>query len=191
MIAWHIILWLCIDSPDTDMLYLTPDPWHLIFDTGTWHVITWHLIPDTWHLIYDTWQLTCYHSLDMLSHGTSTLGLMLWHLIGYYYTWHLLSLDTWELTCYHSLDMLSHDTSTLDPMLWHLTGYYYTWHLYYIAYSRLSLLRRLSMIITLLPDIWYSWTLVLLNSCILEPQKWGDFWHYAPDIILLLIPIIG
>ena len=47
-------------------------------DAGTWHVITWHLIPDTWYM-----------TLDMLSPGTSTSDLILWHLTGYYYTWHL------------------------------------------------------------------------------------------------------
>ena len=62
--------------------------------------------------------------------------------------------------------MLSTGTSTFDLILWHLTGYYYIWHLYYIIYSWLLLLRGLDMIIILLPDIWYSWTPVLLNSCI-------------------------
>jgi len=126
--TWHLITDTWYLTPVLDMLYLTPDLWHLIYDTGTWHVIldTWYLTPvlDTWHLIYDTWRLTCYHSLDMLSHGTSTL----------------------------------------DLILWHLTGYYYTWHLYYMAYSWLSLLRWLGMIIILLPDLWYSWTPVPLNS---------------------------
>jgi len=35
------------------------------------------------------------------------------------------------------------------------------------------------MIIILLLDIWYSWTPVLLNSCILEPLKRGDSWYYT------------
>ena len=43
---------------------------------------SWYLTPDIWHLIFDTWQLTCYHLLDMLSHGTSTLDLIFWHLTG-------------------------------------------------------------------------------------------------------------
>ena len=51
----------------------------------------------------------------------------------------------------------------------------------HFAYSWLSLLRGLGMIIILLPDIWYSWTPVLLNSCILEPLKQGDSWYYTPD----------
>jgi len=93
--TWHLILDTWYLTLALDMLYLTPDTWHLISDTGTWYVIldTWsttldiwhryltcyHLTPDTWHLIYDTWQMTCYHLLDMLSHGTSTLDLILWH----------------------------------------------------------------------------------------------------------------
>ena len=91
--------------------HLTPDTWHVIFDSWylayaiTWYLTCFHMVLvhltwccDTWHLLsFDTWQLTCYHSLDMLSHGTSTLDLMLWHLTGlllhlYYvfYSWLLL-----------------------------------------------------------------------------------------------------
>ena len=49
------------------MLYLTPDTWHLISDTSTWHVITWLdiMTPDTcitWH-IHD---YHCYGDLDMI-----------------------------------------------------------------------------------------------------------------------------
>ena len=85
-----------------------------------------YLTPNTWHLIYDTWRLTCYHSHDMLSHGTSTL-------------------DTW---------------------------YCDTWHLYYMAYSWLSLLRGLDMIIILFPtsgtpELVYSWTSV--SSVLMSP----------------------
>ena len=113
---------------------LSLDTWYLTHNIWHRYLTCYHLTPDTWHLIYDTWQLTCYLLLDMLSHGTSTL----------------------------------------DLILWHLTGYYYTWHLYYFAYSWLSLLRRLGIIIILLPNLWYSWTPilmyswtpVLLNSCI-------------------------
>jgi len=59
--------------------YLTPDTWDLISDTDTWHVITWHLTIDI--LSLDTWH--------MLSPGNDTFDLILWHLTGYYYTWHL------------------------------------------------------------------------------------------------------
>jgi len=98
--------------------------------------------PASGHINYLT--LICLHLtsvLDMLSLDTDTL-----HLI----------YDTWQLTCYHSLDMLSPGASTYDLILWYLTGYYYTWHLYYMAYSWLSLLRGLGMIIILWPDLWYS-----------------------------------
>ena len=157
MTGWLLDIWCCysvFNSPDTDMLI-----------TWRWYVYTCHLILtlDIWHQY-----LTCY----LLTRDT-------WHLI----------FDTWQLTCYHLLDMLSHGTSTLDLMLWHLTRLLL--HLYYIFYSWLSLLRGLSMIIILLPEIWYSETSVFLNSCILESLKQGDSWHYAPDIILLLIPVIG
>jgi len=67
---------------------MTPDPWYLISNTGTWHVITWHVIPDTWYLnlTIDMLSLDTWH---MLSLGTDTFDMMLWHLTGYYYTWHL------------------------------------------------------------------------------------------------------
>ena len=116
--------------------------------------ITWHLIPDTWYL-------------------TSIFDMLLLD------TWYLTP-DIWQLTCYHLLDMLSHGTRTFDLILCHLTEYYYIWHLYYIVYSWLSLLQGLDMIIILLQDLWYSWTPVLLNSCIPEPLKRGDSWYYTP-----------
>ena len=108
------------------------------------------------------------------------------------------SLDTWYLTIY----TLSPDAwhlllgiDTIDLMLWHSTGYYHTWHLYCIAYSWLSLLCGLDMIITLLPsrtpELMYSLTPIFLNSCILKPLKQGDSWYYTPDTILLLITVIG
>jgi len=132
------------------MPYLTVDIWHQYLPCYTWQLIS---DTGTCHAILDTWYLTLV--LDILSLDT-------WYL-------HLIY-NTWRLTCYHSLDMLSHGTSTLDLILWHLTGYYYTWHLYYMAYSWLSLLRKLGMIIILLSDIWYSWTpisTVLLSLALL------------------------
>jgi len=58
--------------------YLTLDTWHLI-SAGTWHVITWHLIPDTWCLT---------PVLDMLSLDTwHMLSLVLTHLTWYCDTW--------------------------------------------------------------------------------------------------------
>jgi len=132
MTGWLPDIWYCnsiFNSPDNNMLitwhwYVILDTWSLTLDIWHWYLTCYHLTPDIWHLIYDTWQLTCYHLLDMLSHGTSIL----------------------------------------DLILWHLTGHYCTWHLYYIAYSWLSLLRELGMIIILLPDLWYSCAPELLYS---------------------------
>ena len=141
----YIVLLYHVTWPDDFLicLYLTSDSWHLTSVLDMLLLDTWYLTLDIWHRY-----LTCYHLTPDTSH---------------------LVYNTWQLTCYHLLDMLSHGTSTLDLILWHLTGYYYTWNLYYIAYSWLSLLQGLDMIIILLPDIWYSWTPVLLNSCIPEP----------------------
>ena len=131
----------------------------------------------TWYLTHDIW----YPTLDMLSPDTGYL---------------INTPDMWHSILY----MLSLGTNTLDLMLWHLTGYYYTWHMYYIAYSWLSLLQGFDMIIILLPDIWYSWTLVLLYSWTpeigrllilyswyythVDPQNWvtmdiGLLWTYC------------
>jgi len=58
------------------------------------------------------------------------------------------------------------------------------WHLYYMAYSWLSLLQRLGMIIILLSDIWY------LNSCTPEPlYSWTPISPVlmSPALLLLLI----
>ena len=94
------------------MLYLTHDIghrylpcyiWHMIPDTGTFRAIfdIWYLTPvlTMLYLILDIWHqyLTCYtcHLIydtgtwHMLSPSPSTLDLILWPLIGYYYTWYL------------------------------------------------------------------------------------------------------
>ena len=137
-------------------LYRSPVPcyvtgWYLIFDVATLTDILvtwpWHVYTGTCHAILITWYLTPVLAMLYL---TLDIRHRYW-------------------TCYHSLDILSHGTSTLDLILWYMTGYYYIWHMYYFAYSWLSSLREIGMIIILLPDIWYSWTPVLLNSCIPEP----------------------
>ena len=165
-------------------LYSSPVPccvtgWYLTFDVVT---LTDILVPDP----------------DMYTPVFAMLYLTLniWYQYLAFYTWPLISdTGTWHaithLTCYHTLDMLSPSTSKLDLILWHLTGYCFTWHLYYIAYSWLSPLRRLGMIIILLPDSWYSWTFVLLNSCIPEPPVTGRLlilysWYCTP-----VGPVIG
>ena len=122
--------------------------WYLIFDVVTltnilvtwpWHIYTWYLACYTWHLIPDTWynntwQLTCYHSLDMLSPGTSTLDRYC---------------DTWLVTVIPG-----------TCIILHIHDYYFygdfAWLLY--CYQIFGT-----------PELLYSWTPVLLNSCIPEP----------------------
>jgi len=175
--TWHMIHDTWYLAPILNMLYLTPDPRHLISDTGIWHVIldtwsttldTWHryLTCYTWHLIHDTWYLI--PVLDMLY-----LTPDIWHL-----TIDMLSL-TWHVFTWYK--HIWPDIVTPDWILLHLTPV-----LHYIF--MIITFTGLGVIIILLPDIWYSWTPLLLNSCILEPLKQGDSWHYAPNIILLLIP---
>ena len=131
------------------MLYLTCDIWHrysvftpVLGIYSSTQYLHRHLACYTWYVIYDsgTWYL---HRHSIYRPGT-------WYVILDTCTWH---------TVY---DMLSCGTNT------------WTWHLdpwpdittpdtcIYMTYSWLSLLRGLGMTIILLPDIWYSWTLVLL-----------------------------
>ena len=115
MTGWLLDIWWCnsvFNSHNTDMLitdpdmyifvtwYLTLDIWHLyltcyylIPDTGCLTLIldilsldTWYLTLNIWHLIIDMLSLDTWH---MLSLGTDTLDQILWHMTGYYYTWHL------------------------------------------------------------------------------------------------------
>ena len=144
-LAWYLILAL-------DMLFLTPNIWHLIFDTGTWYVYTWHLISDTWYLT---------PALDMYILDTWYMTYDIWHWYVICYTWHLIH-DTWYLTPVLDMLYLTHDIVIPDWILWHLTPVLHyifmtitftgTWHDYYIV----------------------TRYLVLLNSCILEPLKKGD-----------------
>ena len=157
------------------MLYLIPDPRHLISDTRICHaiLITWYLTP-----VF----VMLYLSLD-IQHRY--LPCYTCHLISYTCTYHAI-LITWYLTpvlamLHLTLDILPPGTNTLDLILWHLTGYYYTGHLYFLAYSWLSLLRGLDYyIVTRHLVLLNSWTPVFLN-----PWK-----RVTPDTVLLLIPVI-
>ena len=144
--------------------HLTCYTWCMIYSTGTWYIIfdtlstaldIWqrHLIYYIWYLIHDTWYLT--PALDMLYLIPNPR-----HLI--------LDTGTWYMS-YLSPDpdprYMTHVTLTwyafmwykyIDLTSWPLTGHYHPWYQYYIAYSWLSLLQGLGMIIKLLPDIWYS-----------------------------------
>ena len=125
-----------------------------------------YLIPDLRHLISDTgirhailitWYLTpvlamLYLSLDIWYQNLPcyTWHLTYCHLVPIHLTWYC---DTW-------LDTITPDTC--------ISLHIHDYHFYG------------DLIIILSPDIWYSWTPVLLNSCIPEPLKKGDFWYYIP-----------
>ena len=130
--------------------HLTCCTWYMIYDTGTRY---WHR-----HLICYTWYLF---------HGTWYLDTSIWHM-----SYLTPAPDTRYMTCFHVVQVHWLDIVTLDR-------HHHPWYLYYMTYFWLSLLRGLGMIIILLPDIWYSWTPILLNSCILEPLKYGGSWHYS------------
>jgi len=140
----HIII-----DTDIAMLYLTPtsfmlylvlihDMLYVICDTWYWYLpyYIWHVIPDP---------DTC-----LATHTT-------WH-------WTLI-LDTWHLFLTYGICYTFMWYKYLDLTSWLLTGYYHPWLPDYMTYTWLSLLRGHDMIIILLlPDIWYSWTPVLLYT---------------------------
>ena len=162
----------------TDILITWPwyvYTWYLISDSGTWHVITRHLIPDTWYLtpVLDTWYLTpdTWHLIS----DTGT-----WHVI----TWHLIP-DTWYMT----FDMLSLFYMILVHLTWccdtwldtiipntcitlHIHDYHFygdlTWLLYYYQTSGT-------------PELICSWTLCSWTPVFLNPYN-----RETPDIILLM-----
>ena len=129
--TWYLTLVL-------DMLYLTPDSWHLIFDTGIWHVITWHLTLDTWHMTLDNWHaiiyLTCFHMVPV-------------HL-----TW---CCDTW-------LDTITPDTCL--PRIFMIINFTGTWYNYYIVTRHLVLLNSCAseLLYTWTPE---KGRLLILYSC--------------------------
>ena len=106
------------------MLYLTPDPWHLISDIGTWHVIL-----DTWILTLDIWYryLTCYHLTPDTRPWYMTLD-----------NWHAIT----HLTCVHMV--LVHLTWYCDTWLgtitpdtcitWHIHDYHFYGDLAWLLY---------------------------------------------------------
>ena len=112
MITWHMMLtWY--RTPALICLHLTPDPRHLISDTGTWHVIL-----DTWYLTHDIWHryLTCYY-----------LTPEVWHRYLTCYTWHLI-LDTWYLTLALGMLYLTPDIWYMTLDTWHAITWY--WHIW-------------------------------------------------------------
>ena len=141
------------------MLYLTPDPWHLISDTGTWQVITWHLIPDTWYMTFDNWHaithLTCLH-------------MALVHL-----TWNC---DTW-------LDTITPDT-VLHCIFMTIT-FTGTWHDYYIVTRHLVLLKSCApeLLYTWTPKTGRLLTLCSWYYILVDPRN-----RITMDIGLLWIP---
>ena len=168
--------------------YLTLDTWHLISDTGIWHVYAWPLILYTWYLtlvldlLYltpDTWHGTSLYELiydvdiDMLLLDTWYLALDIWHR---YLTCICLTLDTSHLIS---------DTGTCHVILdtWYLT--LDIWHRYLTCYH-------------LTPDTWHliydTWRLTcyhLLDLCyhLVLVHIWPDI--VTPDWILLrLTPVL-
>jgi len=168
MIAWHIILWFCIDSPDTDMLIIWH--WYVILNTWSLTLESWHrhLTCYTGHLISDTWYLT--PVLDMLYlipdpwYLISDTGT--WHVI----TWHLIP-DTWYMTlgnwhvityliCFHMV--LAHLTWYCDTWL----GYYYTciilhihdYHFYGDLHDYYIVTRHFVLLNSCAPELLYTWT---------------------------------
>jgi len=129
--------------------------WHMIPNTGTCHAIfdiwypisvlamlsldTWYLTPYIWHLTINMLSLDTWH---MLSPGSSTLDLILWHLTGYYYTWHLYYMVYSWLSLLRGLGMII----ILLSNLW------YSW--------------TPVLMYSWTPVLLNSWTPVLLNSCI-------------------------
>ena len=138
--TWYIVIrvniW-CYNS-----VFNTPDTWHLISDTDTWHVFTWHLMSDTstwhvitWYLIPDTWYMT----------------LVNWHAITY-------------LTCFHMT--LVHLTWCCDTWLdTIIPGTCITLHIYdYHFYEDLAWLLYYYQTFGT-PELLCSWTPVFLNPC--------------------------
>jgi len=141
LIIWYLILVLT-------MLCLLLDIWYRYLP-----YYIWPMIPNngTCHVILDIWFMTPAHGIY-----TDT-----WYVI--FDTWstildirhRYLPCFTWHLTYCHLVPI--HLTWYCD-----LTGYYYSGHrtsLHTHDYHFYG-----DFIIILLPDIWYSWTPVLLNS---------------------------
>ena len=147
--------------------------WHRYLSCYIWYLpcYMWYVTPDTdtCHAIYDMWYPTPVLVLLHLS-----LDIRHWFLICH--TWHLLlTHGIWYAFMWYKY---------LDLTLWLLTGHYHTWYLWHIhGYHFYG-----DLIIILLPYIWYSWTPVLLYTW---PPEIGEAPDITPDIILLLIPVIG
>ena len=130
--------------------------WYLLFDVVTLTDILvtwpWHIYTDTCHAIFDIWYLTPVLAMLYLTHDTRHRYLPC-------YIYRLLP-NTWYNNTWP--DIVAHIIYCIFMTIT-FTG---IWHDYYTVTRYLVLL--------------YSWTPILLNSCILEPLKKGDSWYYTP-----------
>ena len=139
---------------------------HLIYDL--WHrhsvfTLAHGIYIGTCHTIFDTWYLTPVLAMLYLAHDNRHryLPCYIWHLIYDTGIWHVI-FATWYITPVLAMIYLTPDTCTT----WHMHDYYiFTRHLVllYLLYS-------------CIPELLYSWT----------PWK-----RVTPDIVLLLIPVVG
>jgi len=187
LLCGWLITDICYCDSHQHISYLTLTYIHLILAMPCLTLDIWpRYLPclslDIWH------RYLSYISLDI----DTVLGMLyllfdIWYRNLPCYTYYLIS-DTG--TC-HAIRLIS---DAWYNNTWHLTWYCGTCiilhiHDYYFYRDLAWLLYCYQIFDT--PELLYSWTPVLLNSCILEPLKKGDSWYYTPDIILLLIPVVG
>ena len=129
--------------------------WLLAIRVKIWYCTRY--LSGTCHAILITWYQTPVLDICHTCHLILTPGI-----------WHMLILTWYAFMWYKYIDLT----------LWPLTRHYHPWYriIWYIHdYHFYG-----DLIIILLPDIWYSWSPVILNFCILEPLKKGDSWYYTP-----------
>ena len=134
--TWYIIFDTWFTA--LDMLYLIPDPRHLILDTGTWYMSYLSPDPDPRYMTHANPYLTCFHVIQV----------------------HWLDIVTLDRTLAPLIHVLYGIFMTIT-----FTG---TWHDYYIITRHLVLLNSCTpeLLYTWTPEIGRLLTLLLiLYSC--------------------------
>ena len=134
-------------------------------------MIAWHMCCDSVFNLPNTNMLITWH----LIYDTDIWHAITWHLISH--TWYLAHAITWYWYTWPNVvtsDWILFNLTPVLHCLFMIIAFTGTWHDYYTVTRHLVLLNSCT------PKLLCSWTPVFLN-----PWK-----RVAPDIILLLIPVV-
>jgi len=125
---WYLIHGTWYLTPALDMLYLIPDPRHLILDTGTWYTSYLSLDPDPRYMTHANPYLICFHVVQVHWPDIVTLDRTLAPPIPVLYSifMTITFTGTWLLYCYQTFGTHVLLNSCIPEPLEKGNSWYYT-----------------------------------------------------------------